>query len=366
MLLAGGSGRRRIKEMQNVLEAETKVTLALGSSCLVSLDAPQVASPRETVEEGQHHHGKEPFEFGRVRQMGALEIEPFLLQVPEEPLDSPALTVESQGFITLKAIADDEQVRVAPILLHALAGKEQIQPLASIDALTASGFATSAAGVFFRQSPADDGVLLDAHDIPHRFAIQPTEPLLADELAVHGKDSNLLCGNQGEELLGQCDPLGGVGVPTLGLAGQDLPNQRNGHLPDHDGDDQEVDVVASELPVGSIHREDVSTGRLGKACKDEPGYGWQTQHKAQEEVLKAPIPALLGAVLAVVGGRKDHQIDGAVADHCNDQQAKTLEAGAVAVQLRFEGLDELGSKHPNFEGPSSASSFSRCFSLNIS
>ena len=52
--------------MQNVLEAETKVTLALGSRCLSVLDGPQVAPPREAEEKGQNHYCKESFEFGRV------------------------------------------------------------------------------------------------------------------------------------------------------------------------------------------------------------------------------------------------------------------------------------------------------------
>ena len=76
--------------MQNVLEAETKVTLALGSSRLSALDGPQVAPPREAEKEGQNHYRKESFELGRVGQMGAFKIEAFLLEVPEEPFDSPA------------------------------------------------------------------------------------------------------------------------------------------------------------------------------------------------------------------------------------------------------------------------------------
>lgn len=161
-----------------------------------------------------------------------------------------------------------------------------------------------------------------------------------------------------QELLHQTHPLFGVRVPSLGFLRQYGPDDGNGDFSHNDADSQKVDRLTTELPVGTIHRKDVSLFWLRDSLEDEAANRWETKREVEEKILEASVTAFIGTIFPIIRRGEDGEIDRTVLYDGGHQKRKALESSEVALQALCEGLKKFEIKHPNFGGPSSSQPFS--------
>ena len=95
-------------------------------------------------------------------------------------------------------------------------------------------------------------VLLDADVISDAVAVQPSNPLLPDKLAVREQTVNAVRAEKVDVALQQGYPFHEVGVPALGQHGE---HQRIGDPFVGDGQHEYVDVGLAELPVCTVNEQ---------------------------------------------------------------------------------------------------------------
>lgn len=102
----------------------------------------------------------------------------------------------------------------------------------------------------------DPEVLSDADVVADAVSVEPADPAVPDELAVGHEAVDGGLPEERDVTFHQVDPLLGVGVAFLW---EEPEQQREGDTVVGDGQHKGVDVEASELPVGAVHREHVGT-----------------------------------------------------------------------------------------------------------
>ena len=95
---------------------------------------------------------------------------------------------------------------------------------------------------------------------------------------------DVFCGNDFEELFHQGDPLFLIGVSPFAFLWQDLPHDWDRNFADHDREDEEVDRLVTELPVGSVESEEVAVLGLWDALEDEFTDGAKAQEVSPESL----------------------------------------------------------------------------------
>ncbi len=312
------------EEAENVFQAKSKKAFAVGLRAdAVSLGA-EMAAPCKANDVGDGHHGEELLQLSRVAHVRRFQIKTVFLQMAKETLDSPAHPVERQGLFSLEPIAGYQEMRGSASRLHRLAGEEELK---AKDLFTPHRLSPPLAGIFNGMSPPDIGVFLKPDHVADVVFIQVGQPLLSNKLSIKGQSINVTGRKNPEKLFHQTDPLAGVGVSSLGFLRQDSPDDGDGDFSNDDADGQEVDCLATELPVGAIHRENVSSFWLRDSLKDEAADRWEAEREVQKEVLESPVAALVGTIFPVVGGSKNGEIDRGMLHHSGDQKRKALEGG---------------------------------------
>lgn len=140
---------------------------------------------------------------------------------------------------------------------------------------------------------------------------------------------DVFCGDDFEKLCHQSDPLFLLGVSSFAFFRQDGPDYRDRDLADDDGEDEEVDRLTTELPVGPVESEEIAVLGFWDALKNEAADGAKTKTGAQKEVLEASIAAFIGARAPVFSGGKLNEVDAAMFHHRDDQKGETFEASEV-------------------------------------
>lgn len=155
--------------------------------------------------------------------------------------------------------------------LHLLTGKEKLEA-ENLFTLWLCRLWPPLLGIFDGVSPPDIGVFLEPDDVGDVVLIQVGQPLLPNEFPIKSESMNVAGRKNPQELRHEADALFCVGVSTLCFLGQNSPNDGNGDLANDDTDGQEVDRLATEFPIGAIHRENVSLVWLRNALENKAAH----------------------------------------------------------------------------------------------
>ena len=298
-----------------------------------------LATPSVAHQERQRQHREELFDLHTVGHMGGFEIESPLLEMAEDLLDPPSLPVDARRFLPMVVVAHEVEEFVPGVGTgDPASGEEQGQPP---NRLCLGGPELAGTSAFTGGTPVHKRVPPDSCDILNALVIKPEQPFLSGELPVHGQGADVLRRKDTEETLHQADAMLGVGVASLSQLGQHHPNHRDGHLVDHDGHREDVNVKLSILPVGPVHGENPTVRRLGQLREDQPPDVLQRHGEAQEEVLESAVEALGRRVARRLCGEL-HQINGAVAEHGNEKDGEAGNPGFVPLKFRAKAIREEG------------------------
>ena len=190
----------------------------------------------------------------RLGERGVFEMKPECFQGGEPGFRGPALGVfrhrvaregvtgEEQPLAILQALGTEKD-RLAPesarLAQHPRLPDAQILDLAQQRVTSAR---RSQLGVGF-QAQAERQPVLE----------QVAKPGAPDKLPVGQQRSHALAGKGLTPAVEQDDSFGGAGVSSLG---ESRPKQRDGQAPIGDAQDQEIDLRASQFPVGPIEGQD--------------------------------------------------------------------------------------------------------------
>ena len=103
-----------------------------------------------------------------------------------------------------------------------------------------------------------------------------------------------------KELLDEADALFCIRVSLFGSLRQNTPHQRDRDFSNDDSNNEEVDITAAELPVGSVHCEEITFFGFGESWQNASGEVCEGQDAVQKEVLEASVTAFVGAMIAIV------------------------------------------------------------------
>ena len=264
-----------------------------------------------------------------VGHVGVFEVEATGFQGGEEGLDLPALGVDGQDLLGRVVGHDDQQFAG----LEMERGDEDGPGLGFSGLREAPGVGEDAAFPGFevaKQLPRLDHATTRVGDLDvgsdadvkgDGLFLQPCQPGVADEFPVGQEAGDLVDPEEPEDVFEDRDPLLGIGIARLV---EHPPAHGNGDGAVDDADHQDVDVAATQPPVGPVHGQPPRP-RLEPHHRDqELGEAIVIEIDLLEKPLQAPI---VGA-----GSRAPRKVAGQVREvhrpgdeHAEDQDAKALQ-----------------------------------------
>lgn len=172
---------------------------------------------------GYHHYQQEFFNSLQINQMSVFDVGPSTLHSSEHRLDLPTSAVRFHGFVGLVKGDNHLKLRRSVPAFDTARGEVAGLPFDVMDARKAHPLAElqpleHPAGLC-AVSPAwivHPEVLLDADVVADAVAVQPSDPLLPDKLAVRKLAVDAVRAEKVDIALQQGNPFKGVGVPALG------------------------------------------------------------------------------------------------------------------------------------------------------
>lgn len=240
-------------------------TVAEDALCLpamfLDLDFPDVTvdvlADIVAPHEGDHHQEQQLADTIQVREMRVFDVEACALQGSEHRLDFPAPAVGFHRFVMAVERHNHLKLRRPVPPLDTPGGEVAGLPFDVVN----PGEAHRLPDLQPLEQPVRLGtvalawvvhpeILLDANVIADVVLVQPPYPLVSDKLAVGEQAVDAFRTEKVDVTLQQGDSFQGVGVAALGQHGE---HERVGYPFVCDGEHEDVDVRAAELPVCPVN-----------------------------------------------------------------------------------------------------------------
>lgn len=299
----------------------------------------QLPPPLIAQREGHGQHSHEFADAAALGHVGVLKLIAPALQMAEKRLDAPPHPVDLKRLGTLEIMADDRKMGVAAIA-DPLGGEVDLPAehlvLFACETLPTVALAPPGGG-----TAADHGVGFHPDHEGDFHQLEPREPTTADKLPVHRQRTDVGGWQNGEHLLHQRDAVAAPGIAALGGLGQNAPGDGQSDSIENGADHQDVDVGPAELPVGAVHGQHPTVGRLRGEGEHQCSDTSCRKRTGGEESLETPVnrPGLCGSV-GVLG--EPHERNGALPNDRQNQHQKAGQAGfgqpKVWLEMFAEGL----------------------------
>lgn len=207
---------------------------------------------------GQRHHGDEQMQFFGLGEPGVLHVEAAGLGVAEQTFDLPALPVNGKGGFrfaigshddhgAVVAASGDERHRVGICSAHAGEASLVVGQLAA----RLLAFCQGGKRGFATIIEDDSEVFLDPYGKRDVVSQQELEPAIADELAVGKQGVDRACAENIQIACHQFLAISGAAATRRKHA----PQEGDAHPARGNAQDQKVDVLRTNLPVGPVEAQ---------------------------------------------------------------------------------------------------------------